>query len=560
MAQQFGQVVAWWLVKTGSQDEIRSCFESLERRYRLHGFDPPRLFYTDNPTGDKNFLTDVFSSLREGGPMHVTEQAPLEGAEHIGLGENAPQTSSAIQGRPRLVLPSEPVLLAILDDRELQRATDEIRASLRETRSNVVGLDLEWDFPVPGGTRQPIALIQVATQTGHTWLFHVAKWNLQVAADRDGDDSDSRRSKRHLPQPLADLLEDRAIIKAGNNIRNDRTLLCQDFDVHLSDHHEYIDLSTHAMQNKLIAHRLTLEDLAKVVLKRTISKDNQVRRSQWSRTLSHDQVQYAAIDAYASVLVYAVVAATGNPIDRPAPAKNELVTGQEVHLYTHDHTTKLATGTIVVDPERFQEGKVFGNSKARITATRVVVKVTEIHQQQAYLPFGDFYTNARMTISEAMFLAEHMHGDEPLVIWGVRDVRRVHDTTQYPIPEIPAGPSDQVTAPFEDFVDQPALVDSILGNESLTEDSELQFEDEQHLERDTDDDDDDNDDDPAAPAGQDVLSPAALEAHKQKIRELLAKPCSRVKGDVFHVLHGIAKTLKQSHGAFSTFMKRLRCV
>lgn len=534
---EHGQVVGWWLAKTGAHNELREAMQSLDQRYRLHGFVLPALFYTDKAIADKHFLTDVFPSLQDDDvhPGPAAEQELVEGGHRA-------QTVNALS---RLILPHDrlPTIIYSEDSAALDECIQQIRALLADLHSNVIGLDLEWDFPRAGGTREPIALIQVATQDGHTWLFHVAKWNLQELDAQELDGHGRSRRKRKLPQSLKELLEDRTIIKAGSNIRNDRTLLNQDFNVNLADHQEFVDLAAHAIQHGVISHRMNLHDLVNVVLKRAISKDNRVRRSVWSSRngLSNEQVQYAALDAYASVLVYAVVEATGDPVHRPAPRKQELVGGQRVYLYTHDRSTKLATGTVVVDPNRFKEGTMFGNSKTQITSTRVVVNVTELHNQQAYLPHGDFFTDARMTLSEVMYLAEHMHHAEPLVIWDVRDLRQANDTIHHVVPEIPADPTIVEPLRAPEVVERPPL----LSDEAIDAvEEDLNFVDvDEELEA-------------AEPLRQQDF--ADDHAYDQQIQDLLAKPCSKVKGDIFHVLHGLAKTLKQSHGAFSTFMKRLR--
>ena len=62
---EHGQVVGWWLAKTGAHNELREAMQSLDQRYRLHSFVLPALFYTDKTIADKHFLTDVFPSLQD---------------------------------------------------------------------------------------------------------------------------------------------------------------------------------------------------------------------------------------------------------------------------------------------------------------------------------------------------------------------------------------------------------------------------------------------------------------------------------------------------------------
>ncbi|CAB1106293.1 unnamed protein product [Ectocarpus sp. CCAP 1310/34] len=128
-----------------------------------------------------------------------------------------------------------------------------------------------------------------------------------------------------FPKALQNLLEDPSIAKVGVNINSDATYLEQDYGVEVAN---TVDLRTCARQSWVETPCRSLAGMTSHLLGRQLPKDPVVRLSRWSAPLADKQVQYACLDAYASVLVYQEVAKFQDPILFPPPV--ELQPGTKV--------------------------------------------------------------------------------------------------------------------------------------------------------------------------------------------------------------------------------------
>jgi ribonuclease D len=108
-------------------------------------------------------------------------------------------------------------------------------------------------------------------------------------------------NRRRLPSFLISILEDPNIIKVGQGISNDISCLGMDFDNMTNEPRGLVDL--YSIGSRLKCQPKSLQGMVGIFLRQRLLKDMQV--SDWeSESLRAEQVQYAAIDAWASRAVY----------------------------------------------------------------------------------------------------------------------------------------------------------------------------------------------------------------------------------------------------------------
>lgn len=201
------------------------------------------------------------------------------------------------------------------------------------------GLDIEWKVEyVQNAAPRPTATIQLATSVG-AYVFHIAHFGSQlprnsvICTNHDGSGrpsmpgnaaetqrggaahqiplgiaqqpwsgaSAARRAR--LPPSLRRLLEDPEILKVGVGISSDGLKLRADFGVQCAG---LLDLSRLAALVLPHGHRpWSLAELCERVLGKQLQKRRAIRCSNWEAALlSPEQLEYAALDAWASLEVY----------------------------------------------------------------------------------------------------------------------------------------------------------------------------------------------------------------------------------------------------------------
>ncbi|XP_074661404.1 exonuclease 3'-5' domain-containing protein 2-like [Tubulanus polymorphus] len=158
-------------------------------------------------------------------------------------------------------------------------------------RIPVLGLDCEWVSSA--GVRRPVALLQLATQTGFCALIRLSKLD-------------------SVPDGLVDVLRDRTILKFGVGILDDAKLLLADYGLETRG---CVDLRNVAARSR--AHRpriraelrdgngLGLKGLSRLILGKDVDKDSSVRCGDWEAdSLSPVQIEYAANDALVAVDIF----------------------------------------------------------------------------------------------------------------------------------------------------------------------------------------------------------------------------------------------------------------
>jgi hypothetical protein len=160
--------------------------------------------------------------------------------------------------------------------------------------SRVVGWDIEWvvNF-VAGRGERPVALTQIAVRPKPPARPLIALLRLR---DVPGG----------ITPTLRAFLEDPTIRKVGVQIRGDAHKMTRDFGVRVGGVSELRDLARAVADSS--GHRpasFSLSALTEWTLNRALPKNKGERVSNWeASTLTEEQVMYAALDAWASLLVY----------------------------------------------------------------------------------------------------------------------------------------------------------------------------------------------------------------------------------------------------------------
>ncbi|XP_054153701.1 bifunctional 3'-5' exonuclease/ATP-dependent helicase WRN-like [Oppia nitens] len=151
----------------------------------------------------------------------------------------------------------------------------------------VVGFDAEWvAFP----RMSKVCLVQLCFDGIECHLIHLSAMDY------------------YFPELLTQLLTDDHFIKVGLNIAGDFNKLQRDYrlpfdDIVMSPNKSVIDLNYMAGKLLGFTKRMSLSDMSYKFLGQPISKVQ--RLTNWSKNpLSDEQLQYAAIDAYASYELY----------------------------------------------------------------------------------------------------------------------------------------------------------------------------------------------------------------------------------------------------------------
>nr|XP_004225815.1 Werner syndrome ATP-dependent helicase homolog isoform X1 [Ciona intestinalis] len=188
---------------------------------------------------------------------------------------------------PNLTLPNTCKLIYSHDVNDCSILCDELQSTLAP--SSVIGFDIEWPVSYIKGKRDITATIQICPNKKQCFVFQVSKMGM-------------------IPSPLKKLIESTEIKKTGVNVIGDMWKLHRDFNI-FPDHslmsQSYIELSHFASSTINSSQGWSLQRLCQYFLKSDLSKEKNIRSGDWATfPLSEDQLYYAALDAYASLLVY----------------------------------------------------------------------------------------------------------------------------------------------------------------------------------------------------------------------------------------------------------------
>ncbi|KXX73055.1 Werner syndrome ATP-dependent helicase [Madurella mycetomatis] len=175
----------------------------------------------------------------------------------------------------------------------------------------VLGFDLEWS-PFAGkhsGARQNVSLVQLASPS-RIGLFHLAVY--------------PRKDKLVAPS-LKKILEDPNITKTGVWIKGDCSRLKQYLNIdargtfELSHLYKLVKHSSSGEYNLVNKHLVSLARQVQDCLELPMFKGEDVRASDWSKSLQMSQILYSSSDAYAAVQLYAMLDHKRQSLDPTPP-------------------------------------------------------------------------------------------------------------------------------------------------------------------------------------------------------------------------------------------------
>ncbi|KAK5164328.1 uncharacterized protein LTR77_010023 [Saxophila tyrrhenica] len=159
----------------------------------------------------------------------------------------------------------------------------------------LLSLDIEWKpGPASNFAGENLSVIQMASRD-NVLVLHLAL----IPTMPPGH---SGAAPEVMARTLKNIIENGSIMKVGNAIKGDLTRVAKWSGVDLS-HTNVVDTIDLAKDLVTDLPNRQLATMVSHFLKKRLPKDA-VRTSDWSRPLGQEQIQYAANDAYASLLVF----------------------------------------------------------------------------------------------------------------------------------------------------------------------------------------------------------------------------------------------------------------
>lgn len=256
---EFQEIRVLQFVQSTSFQEIGQSLKNFYNTSHDYGIEP-KYVWIDNCCSERKVLCDYLPSLNNYDEILVP--LPLPTVHHI----------------------SDPSQVNICLDYLISFVYQ-----LREGEHILIGLDTEWPVVfLPVYHRGKIAVIQISVSIPHptVYVFQTSSWET-------------------APNSLKYLLQSNQVKKAGNRIiSSDVKYLKDDWGIYI-DESSCIPLN-HLAKDKGVfgSSHTSLESMCKKVLKYDLPKPQGIRLSNWKAgRLSKEQIEYAARDAHASLLI-----------------------------------------------------------------------------------------------------------------------------------------------------------------------------------------------------------------------------------------------------------------
>ena len=269
---QIGEVRLQFHVVTDSKDQVVRPLDDFLGTVEAYGQPKPRLFWTDNVVADGDFFTDKLGlpTIEEG----VEEEESVLPIAVVGDGECKYSNQT----------------------REINTNVEAMHCSLGP-EGRVLSVDAEWAVrtdargQVNGAGR--VAVIQFA------YILPGGEQTMALVVQLV--------DKEKLPTSLVSLFADPTLLFVGRCVQGDISRIGRDFKcTGLMSKVKTIDLGKLARTRDVVQNgTVSLQKLCGVVLGLQLPKLASVRLSRWSaRTLSDEQVKYAALDAIVGLRIY----------------------------------------------------------------------------------------------------------------------------------------------------------------------------------------------------------------------------------------------------------------
>jgi hypothetical protein len=310
----------------------------MKESLKLYGHLQPKIFYTDNVWGDKQFLEESFESLRQ-------DVVPVEKYSHLDALE-IPQDIQVISKNSAAGIADVARIIISLPD-------DDSTITIGFDSERNVTFHLAPSDKGKGKEQTDTAVVTI----GHNKHIYILQIGALLQASK-------------LPVEFEHMLADGRVKKVGCMIGADlkylqKEMACEQLFKGATD------LAKLAKEHHLISDaRCSLQDLCAVLLNKRLDKNLPERISnRWeNETLTSRQINYAALYVHAARLINEHLMA----IPAPGPLPDNVTPGTAVIVYQTDHTVLIAKGII---SEHAHQASFDG---INITPKHTVVEIQEV--------------------------------------------------------------------------------------------------------------------------------------------------------------------------------------
>ncbi|KAB1213580.1 Werner Syndrome-like exonuclease [Morella rubra] len=198
---------------------------------------------------------------------------------------------------------------AIEVDKAAKELLQNLEAGKRESGHVVLGFDIEWRPTFKRGVSPgKAAVMQICWGTSHCHVMHIFHSG--------------------IPQSLQCLLEDPSLLKVGIGICNDAVKVYKDYSVSIKAAEDLSSLANEKLGGD--PQKWSLGSLTKMLISKELLKPSKIRLGNWETNfLSKEQLEYAAVDAFASWYLYQVL--KGLPYSEEVAAENGIEESKDVN-------------------------------------------------------------------------------------------------------------------------------------------------------------------------------------------------------------------------------------
>jgi hypothetical protein len=377
---EFNQVVAINFTRAGDYDEVEEILKGINHRYKIHGFETVRLFYTDSCCHEYNMLLRALPSL---GKLDPARDKQVQ----------SPQL-------PPAQLPLVPIMVASWN--EFVSAVTPFLEAIDCSSSMVpIGLDIEWDsLSAESRQRSFPEIIQLAINEPplqRVIVVSIRRTFPEMIKDLDMNGSEyyaienvEKWCTNH--NLLFRLLTNPKTVLVGVGVEGDLTRLRKNFPesfVGSKGSHKVCDCATIAERNGLLFSKQKRSLSALIEFFLALHLDKRLARSMWSsQHLPQELINYAALDAWMSLMLYNRII-TLSTVHRK-PTKEELQQNPFVRLLASRSNVVIAFAQVNN-----------GTTVDLLPNGNVKVKVVTIIDGSAKVPKVSRQANGAVTVADA---------------------------------------------------------------------------------------------------------------------------------------------------------------
>jgi hypothetical protein len=370
---------------TEDHQQMIPALEAMKRTATIFGQESVGLVTTDNPAHDKLFMQSMFEQLK-------TDE---EKFNSFFAAEAETSIQSCTVGDTNITYSSKKTQFSNKLDNLLAHVRLEEKYS--KERPFVIGFDIE--SKVQKGYHGRIV------GRGRTATIQLA-YALQEDGKIQSNVFQIESRVKLLPGLFSTLVTDDRILLVGVNLTNDLKQLRNDFGVtdETLAQIQAINLGKYARERGVVGSgSVGLQELVATVLKERMSKDPKVRFSDWTQTLTKEQIDYAALDAIKGLEIYNILK------DKPDLSvrlkRNEVIPGTKVDIVpSHGNVacmmTRAAEGVILEDDSVVVPLLDSKQNTLKAGKNTIMVKITKVHAPGFIIPKLQKTTGGSITLGD----------------------------------------------------------------------------------------------------------------------------------------------------------------